>query len=594
MAGERASGIMPTTKDGYVLFLKRSENCDEPGTWCFPGGMIENGEAQDAAARREMLEETGHDIGESPLTMVDSMDGYVTNHAWVDGMFTPKLNDENVAFSWAPLSSPPEPLHPGVRKLINSFDMAQDSALEQIAFDRATVRNYDKDGHLHIEINHISKANVCEYLGKEIPGHEGLGLEPNKLYKMLRDPEELAKGAATFAGKPILLVHKHIHAYAHPRDQVVGAVGTEVTFEDPYLRAPLSIWDGEAILLIDSGVQKELSSSYRYRADMTPGEYKGEPYDGVIRDIVGNHVALVKDGRVGSDVVVGDSKENILMSKKLMSRKAAMAQGALLVFLQPKLAMDSKIDLGPILDGVSAKNFAERKATIAEEIRKGVKLAKDASLDDLMGILDTVEKTDAVDEMATDPSSAVPLKEDDVAQDDDMITKLKAFLAGKLSDEDMAQLEMLCGTPAADAEIDLEPGKKKEDTAMDADPKEEDKITKKEMEVAMDSAIKTATKNARDEANAIHTALEEVKPYVGKLALAFDSAAGVYAAALGSLKVDLGADAASMPLPALRAVLRSQRKIGEKTNPSVVVAMDSAVINDFSKRYPDASRIGHK
>ena len=39
---------------------------------------------------------------------------------------------------------------------------------------------------------------------------------------------------------------------------------------------------------------------------MTPGDYQGEPYDGLMRDIVGNHVALVREGRAGADVVVGD------------------------------------------------------------------------------------------------------------------------------------------------------------------------------------------------------------------------------------------------------------------------------------------------
>ena len=39
-----------------------------------------------------------------------------------------------------------------------------------------------------------AKANVCEYLGSEIPDFETLGLDPAKLYKLWRHPEELEKG----------------------------------------------------------------------------------------------------------------------------------------------------------------------------------------------------------------------------------------------------------------------------------------------------------------------------------------------------------------------------------------------------------------
>ena len=47
----------------------------------------------------------------------------------------------------------------------------------KLAFDRASVRTKDIDGRLHISLANISKANVCPYLGSEIPGGEELGLE---------------------------------------------------------------------------------------------------------------------------------------------------------------------------------------------------------------------------------------------------------------------------------------------------------------------------------------------------------------------------------------------------------------------------------
>jgi 8-oxo-dGTP pyrophosphatase MutT (NUDIX family) len=590
-----AAGVMLMDPAKRVLFLKRAASSDEPGTWCFPGGGIEGDETPEQAARRECAEETGYDKFADDLRVVDEGEGdspFVTHGSAVDNAFSPRLNDEHVAHAWAPLDAPPEPLHPGVRRTIDGIlsgeGAAEDAALseELVAFDRESVRRYDKDGHLHVAMNPISKSNVCEYLGREIPRYLSLGLEPTKLYKMLRDPEELAKGAPTFAGKPIMLVHKHIHAYDHPHEVVVGAVGTDVSYEEPYLKATLSIWDGGAILLIDGNKQKELSSSYRYSADMTPGVFKGEPYDGVIRDIVGNHVALVTEGRAGDDVVVGDSKENILMAKTLLSRKAALAQGALFVFLQPKLAQDSKLDLGKILEGVTSKNYAEKKKMIGDQIRQGAKLAADASLDDLTCMLDSLEKVEAVDEMAA--NSGVPLKEDDEpAEDEDVMAKIREILADKLSDEDYAKLAAaLGGKPdATDAEPVTKPATKPDD--------KEDTVSKKEMETAMDSAVKKATDLATKRQRDIFEALEFVTPYVGKLSLAFDSAEDVYRTAIKTINVDLGDDAATLPASALRAVLGAHPKPGaRKAEPAV--AMDAKSVTTFNTRYPDAGRIGQR
>ncbi|WP_164105854.1 DUF2213 domain-containing protein, partial [Serratia marcescens] len=85
----------------------------------------------------------------------------------------------------------------------------------------------------------------------------------------------------------------------------VGTTHANSDFDGTYLTNGLSIWDNSAIAGIETDEQRELSSSYAYVADMTPGVTPdGVKFDGVMRDIVGNHVALVGDGRAGSDVLV--------------------------------------------------------------------------------------------------------------------------------------------------------------------------------------------------------------------------------------------------------------------------------------------------
>ena len=96
--------------------------------------------------------------------------------------------------------------------------LAIDEALAHgLAFDRASVRTYDRDGRLHVEISNISKATVNPYIGREIPDWKALGLDPDKVYKLLRDPDELAKAAPTFNNIPVLSRHVAAAARAPER-----------------------------------------------------------------------------------------------------------------------------------------------------------------------------------------------------------------------------------------------------------------------------------------------------------------------------------------------------------------------------------------
>ncbi|EMM0835478.1 DUF2213 domain-containing protein [Enterobacter ludwigii] len=239
------------------------------------------------------------------------------------------------------------------------------------AFDRASVRTYDADGKLHVELTPISKANVCVYYGREIPGCDELGLIPDKAYRLLRDPEELRKAADTFNNQPLLNTHIAVSVLDPPKEAIIGSTGESAEFDGTYLKNSLVIWDVNSIIGVENKQQREISSSYRYRLDMTPGEYEGEAYDGVMRDIVCNHVAIVPSGRAGPDVFVYDSQPTGL---KLMSKIKS-----LMTFIRPLLANDEKADevekkVGEIIkDEDDDKKKAEDE--MSEEEKK--KLAED-------------------------------------------------------------------------------------------------------------------------------------------------------------------------------------------------------------------------
>ncbi|ENK7136074.1 DUF2213 domain-containing protein [Enterobacter roggenkampii] len=294
---------------------------------------------------------------------------------------------------------------------------AGDSAL---AFDRATVRSFDKDGRLHIEVTPISKANICPYYGREIPNSKALGLQPDKVYYLLRDPKELAKAATTFNNIPLLNEHIPVTAADPQKMAVVGSTGTDAEFDGTYLKNSLVVWDADSIAGIETDEKKELSSAYRYVADMTPGVHEGQPYDGVMRDIVGNHVALVIEGRAGSDVVVGDS---LSLELKEMAKAKQLAAA-----LKPFLAQDA--DLEEVEKAVK-KNLEleeEEKEERDDKKDKAMDEDKDESKKEDKKAED--EESDKKDKKAEDEDDED--KEDKAAMDAALIRKAEENVMGRI------------------------------------------------------------------------------------------------------------------------------------------------------------------
>ena len=315
-----SSGLIMREPDGRVWIVKPSGKFGGyKGT--FPKGGVEKGLSPQANAIKEVFEETGLKgkivsfagdyEGDTSLTryyIAEREGGTPTQH---------KSETANVIL--APPGKLGEFLNRSRDKKIAAEHLAGDSAPD--GFDRIasaitdlrarfamdkSVRSFDAEGRMHVGLCNISKATVNPYNGSEIPGWRHLGLDPNKVYRLLRHPEELAKAASTFNGIQLLIKHVPVNASDHQADEIVGTTGTDAVYEHPYLKNTLVIWSQDGIDAVQSKQQRELSSGYRYVPDMTPGVYEGQQYDGVMRDIRGNHVALVEEGRAGPDVYVCD------------------------------------------------------------------------------------------------------------------------------------------------------------------------------------------------------------------------------------------------------------------------------------------------
>ena len=60
---QQPRGVVAVIRRGErLLVIRRSQHVRAPGTYCFPGGAIEEGETEPDALRREMQEELGCDV----------------------------------------------------------------------------------------------------------------------------------------------------------------------------------------------------------------------------------------------------------------------------------------------------------------------------------------------------------------------------------------------------------------------------------------------------------------------------------------------------------------------------------------------------
>ncbi len=109
---------------------------------------------------------------------------------------------------------------------------------------------------------------------------------------------------ASFAGKAITLEHPSVLLdSSNTKDYQIGFTSTEVVYDNGFVRAVMTITDKDAIERIMRGDAKEVSAGYRVNYEAIPGVTdSGENYDGIQKDINGNHIAVVRRGRAGPQV----------------------------------------------------------------------------------------------------------------------------------------------------------------------------------------------------------------------------------------------------------------------------------------------------
>lgn len=196
--------------------------------------------------------------------------------------------------------------------------MKQFDAQDTVSVSDSTVT---PEGFLVVP-GRLARTGVQDYAAYEL-GMEGDAMRTVRLY---RPPEEVFNpdSMASFEGKPVTVDHPNEPVTVDNwKAYAVGEVSGIHRAGDMLAAKTICIKDGAAIAALKSG-KRELSNGYRFTLDLTAGVTpQGAAYDGIQRNIRGNHIALVDSARCGSACRISDST-NPLKGKQPMTTKTVV------------------------------------------------------------------------------------------------------------------------------------------------------------------------------------------------------------------------------------------------------------------------------
>ena len=231
-----------------------------------------------------------------------------------------------------------------------------------------------------------------------------IGIQDYAAYgKVFRPINEVIRSIPTFDNQLIVDEHPSVSVdSSNARNLQIGFV-SNVRYRNGWLEGLATITDAEVIKSIIAGDSLEFSCGYDADIVNEPGEYQGELYDCYVKEIVGNHIALVPQARAGSEATFIDSKQIISsnvtpIEERIMNDKAAVAEANQAVGLS-----DSTIVENPL----SAENDSLKSevANLKAQIE-----ALNESSQALQDNLDTISaQKDALDIKLNDSSDAVKI-----------------------------------------------------------------------------------------------------------------------------------------------------------------------------------------
>ena len=175
------------------------------------------------------------------------------------------------------------------------------------------AKKTDENGFVEFDNTTFFKGGVFQYAGREIDKDGKLGLKPNELYNVFRDPKEVTSEdfIKTLNNKPVLNDHTIIgngKRMVKPENKGCDGVLSDVRADGDVLKGKVTVWSTKMQKLIRQG-KRELSLAYGCTFVPQKGYYQGKTYDFIQTNLcVGNHLALVDEARNGHDCRVEDAR----------------------------------------------------------------------------------------------------------------------------------------------------------------------------------------------------------------------------------------------------------------------------------------------
>lgn len=175
-------------------------------------------------------------------------------------------------------------------------------------FMELTSRKITPEGFLEAPAT-LARTGIQLYRAREFGLDSAMGMDGDKIIKLFRPSEEVFNNEAmmSFDGKPVIMEPHQTVTADNWKELAVGDVHGIRCHGSLLAADRMVIRDKDAIDAIQNG-KKFLSNGYTFDLDMTPGvTAEGEAYDGMQRNIRGNHVAIVSSPRGGSACRIADS-----------------------------------------------------------------------------------------------------------------------------------------------------------------------------------------------------------------------------------------------------------------------------------------------
>ncbi len=258
--------------------------------------------------------------------------------------------------------------------------------------------------------------------------------------KEFRPETEVAspESLASFAGKAITMEHPPVLLDSeNTKDYQIGFTGSEIVYDNGFVKAVMTVTDRETIDKVMRGDVREVSAGYRVNYDPTPGVTdSGEHYDGIQKEISGNHVAIVRRGRAGPQVRLHLDRLDAA-DPSLISIEENQTMSAKVNFDGAEFEVSESVALAITKEREDAKMSYEDMKKKYDELQAAadsMKSEMDAMAEEMKGKMDSAEgRADAlaeqVDSLKAELEEAKQINVDSIVEDRlALISKAKPVL----------------------------------------------------------------------------------------------------------------------------------------------------------------------